>query len=363
MKKTMKSLRRERAGLWAGFWGFVFCIVALGRLVAADTRGNFLKLIDRPRVAADAVVTTRPSADGLTEYHFTFASDAQQRVPGFLIEKSDGPAVRRPVVIALHGTGGTKSDELPLLRILANRGFIAVAIDGRYHGERMKSGNGAGRGSAEYQDAILRTFRGGGEHPFYFDTVWDVMRLIDYLQTRDDVDPTRIGLYGVSKGGIETYLSAAVDPRISVAVPCIGLESFKWALDNNDWQGRIGTIPIAFAAAAKDRGITTPTSDFVHEFYNHRRRIRWPANGEIDRSASADGHQQRHRSPYAAARRATLRRCRPRRIHRCRRVRPFRHPHSAQDRPQGQSRFTGGGGRLVRAMAQAVGANSTPISD
>jgi dienelactone hydrolase len=279
MKKTMKSLRRERAGLWAGFWGFVFCIVALGRLVAADTRGIFLKLIDRPRVAADAVVTTRPSADGLTEYHFTFASDAQQRVPGFLIEKSDGPAVRRPVVIALHGTGGTKSDELPLLRILANRGFIAVAIDGRYHGERVKSGNGAGRGSAEYQDAILRTFRGGGEHPFYFDTVWDVMRLIDYLQTRDDVDPARIGLYGVSKGGIETYLSAAVDPRIDVAVPCIGLESFKWALDNNDWQGRIGTIPDAFAVAARDSGIATPTSDFVHEFYN---RVAPGIDGEFD---------------------------------------------------------------------------------
>jgi poly(3-hydroxybutyrate) depolymerase len=51
------------------------------------------------------------------------------------------------------------------------------------------------------------------------------MRLIDYLDTRADVDPQRIGIYGVSKGGIEAYLAAAVDPRIQVAVPCIAVES------------------------------------------------------------------------------------------------------------------------------------------
>ena len=178
-------------------------------------------------------------------------------------------------MIALHGTGGTKTDELPFMRQLAARGFIAVAIDGRYHGERCK----AGKGSDEYQAAILDAFRHGGQHPFYFDTVWDVMRLIDYLQTRDDVDPNRIGLYGVSKGEIETYLSAAADVRIAVAVPCIGLESFKWALDNNDRKGRIGTIPAAFAAAAKDENIAAPDSKFVHEFYS---KVALGLDGEFD---------------------------------------------------------------------------------
>ncbi len=195
--------------------------------------------------------------------------------PEFSWRNPNLPGGRHPVVIALHGTGGTKTDELPFMRQLAARGFIAVAIDGRYHGERCK----AGKGSDEYQAAILDAFRHGGQHPFYFDTVWDVMRLIDYLQTRDDVDPNRIGLYGVSKGGIETYLSAAADPRIAVAVPCIGLESFKWALDNNDWKGRIGTIPAAFAAAAKDENIAAPDSKFVHEFYS---KVAPGLDGEFD---------------------------------------------------------------------------------
>src|SRR5262249_6471679 len=135
---------------------------------------------------------------------------------------------RSPVVIVLHGTGGNKEGQLPLVRELAAKGFVAVAIDGRYHGERTK----AGKGSAEYQEAILRAFREQREHPFFFDTVWDVMRLVDYLGTRDDVDPKRIGLIGFSKGGIETYLAAAVDERIAAAVPCIGVQSFRWAMEH-----------------------------------------------------------------------------------------------------------------------------------
>jgi predicted esterase len=169
----------------------------------------------------------------------------------------------RPVVIALHGTGGTKANMLALCRKLATNGFVAVAIDGRYHGERK-----SGKGQDDYNAAIVRAFHGSGEHPFYYDTVWDVMRLVDYLQTRDDVDASRIGLIGISKGGIETYLAAAADPRIAVAVPCIGVESFRWALANNDWQGRIGTIQNAFDAIAKENGVTKPDSAFVQIFYD-----------------------------------------------------------------------------------------------
>ena len=81
-----------------------------------------------------------------------------------------------------------------------------------------------------------------------------------------DVDARRIGLYGVSKGGIETYLAAAADPRIAVAVPCISVESFRWAAENNSWQSRIGTVQVAFDAAAKDSGVEKPGGDFVHTF-------------------------------------------------------------------------------------------------
>jgi dienelactone hydrolase len=225
-------------------------------------------------VPLEPVVAEAARSDGLLEAGFSYLSEAGERVPGILVEAVGGGnarasdrararASRRPAVIALHSTGASKESELPFLRDLARAGFVAVAIDARFHGSR----NPSGHGSAEYVDAILRTYRTGRGHPFFYDTVWDVLRLLDYLDTRDDVDPKRIGLFGVSMGGIETYLAAAVDPRVAVAVPCIGLESFRWAVEHDSWRSRIGTVQTAFDAAARDAGIAQPGADFVHAFY------------------------------------------------------------------------------------------------
>ena len=235
-------------------------------LRAADSRAEFLKLIDRPRVPLAAEAKPAVVKDGLAQIEFSFGAEAGQRVPGILIKSAapNAAAGRRPAVITLHGTGGAKEGQVAFMTELARAGFVAVAIDGRHHGARSK----AGKGSVEYVDALLRTFRTGKELPFFYDTAWDVMRLIDYLETRDDVDPRRIGLTGTSKGGIETYLTAAVDPRVAAAVPMIAVESFRWAVENDSWQSRIGTVQAAFEAAAKDSGVEKPGAEFVHTFYS-----------------------------------------------------------------------------------------------
>ncbi|MSU70462.1 MAG: alpha/beta hydrolase [Opitutaceae bacterium] len=241
----------------------------------AITRVAFLDLIDRPRVPLAAVLQELGVLDGLKVRHFTFATEVGQRVPGLWYQAADasGP---RPVVIILHGTDGAKDGMKNLLETYAHAGFIAVAIDGRYHGARTKSG----QGRAEYQDAILRAWRAPGrEHPFFYDTVWDVMRLVDYLASRDEVDAKRIGLIGISKGGIETYLAAAADPRIAVAVPCIGVQSFRWALEHNAWQSRIGTIQAAVDDAAKEAGVAQLDAAFIRQFYE---RVAPGIDGEFD---------------------------------------------------------------------------------
>ena len=255
----MRAKQTNCAKYFPPLAALLLCMTGCAHL---EPRADFLKLVDRPRVALAPQVDQLPPTNGLTQFHFFFAADASNRVPGILMEPTNFPG-RRPVVIALHGTGGSKANMLALCRKLAERGFIAVAIDGRYHGDRK-----SGKGETDYDDAIVRAFHGSGEHPLYFDTVWDVVRLVDYLQTRDDVDANRIGLIGISKGGIETYLAAAADPRIAVAVPCIGVESFRWALDHADWQGRIGTVQTAFDGIAKENGVTKPDSLFVAKFYD-----------------------------------------------------------------------------------------------
>jgi len=232
----------------------------------SDTRAAFLQVIDRPRVAPKPELTEMPPVEGLRKYHLWFSSDATERVPGYLLLPDAATFKgRRPVVIVLHGTGGNKDGgqiaEIALRA--AKAGFIGVAIDGRFHGERTK----AGTGSAEYNDAIALAFKTGAGHPFFYDTVWDVMRLIDYLGTRKDVDAARIGLTGISKGGIETYLTAAADPRVATAVSYIAVQSFQWALDNGQWRARIATIQEGFDASAAAAGKSAGSVDFVREFY------------------------------------------------------------------------------------------------
>lgn len=249
------------------------CLLFLPSLMA-DSRSDFLQLLDRPRVPLDPELSDSTTTDKLVWTKFSYAAEAGQRVPGIMIKLATqrGP---RPVVIAMHGTGGNKETQIEYLQRLARAGFVAVAIDGRYHGARSK----AGTGSVEYDDAILRAFRDGREMPFFFDTAWDIMRLVDYLVTRPDVDAKRIGLFGISKGGIETYLAAAADPRIAVAVPCIAVESFRWAVDNDSWQSRIGTVQAAFDTAAKESGVQNPGADFVRTFYS---RIAPGIDGKFD---------------------------------------------------------------------------------
>jgi hypothetical protein len=200
--------------------------------------------------------------DGIAKFHFAYSSEADQRVPGILLAKQAvfKDAKRHPAVIVLHGTNGNKESVLDILTALAAKDFIAVAIDGRYHGERGTP--------ATYNAAIAQAFADGKSHPLYFDEVWDIMRLIDYLQSRPDVDPKRIGLMGISKGGIETWLTAAVDPRVSVAIPCISVQSFEWGLNNNAWQPRVATVQSGFTAAAKSEGIDNPDAVFTRKFYD-----------------------------------------------------------------------------------------------
>src|SRR4051812_41456207 len=118
------------------------CVIAFPLFVRAaeitDTRAEFLKLIDRPKVPLDPHLDDPVElADGMHQAHFTFTSEAGVTVPGIVIHPAQAGA-KMPCVICLHGTGSKKESNLGLMKKLAQRGCIAVAIDGRGHGERVK---------------------------------------------------------------------------------------------------------------------------------------------------------------------------------------------------------------------------------
>jgi dienelactone hydrolase len=240
---------------------------------AADVKTAFLKLLDRPRIALDPVTSnTETDRSGFVVERVSIASERKadgsvERVPLLLVRPAK-PVGRLPAVVVLHGTGGNKESLRGLLVELARRGIVGVAIDARYHGER----SGGARGSQAYVAAITRAWKTPSgepqEHPFYFDTCWDIWRTLDYLQSRSDVDGNRLGMIGFSMGGIETWLAAAVDDRVKVAVPAIGVQSFRWGLDNEAWQGRARTIQAAHDAAAHDLGEPQVNARVCRELWN-----------------------------------------------------------------------------------------------
>jgi dienelactone hydrolase len=225
----------------------------------AEVRAAFNKLLDRPIVPPDVRPgDTKQLAGGLTAERFTFASDrkpdgSMERVPVLLVKPAAATG-RLPAVIVLHGTGGSKDKMLDWLADLAKRGIVGVAIDARYHGDRARGA----KGKEAYEKAITRAWRARPgepqEHPFYYDTVWDLWRTVDVLRDRPDIDPARIGMIGISMGGIETWLAASTDERVAVVVPAIGVQSFRWSLEHDRWQGRAKTIQQAHDTAAKDLG-------------------------------------------------------------------------------------------------------------
>ena len=128
---------------------------------ASEVKTGFLKLLDRPRVPLDIKEEKPTTAEnGLLNQEVSFATEKKadgtiERVPALVVKPSKNASSKLPVVILLHGTGGAKEGMQGWLDEMAGRGFLAIAIDARYHGDRA----GGAKGSAAYVEAITRAWR------------------------------------------------------------------------------------------------------------------------------------------------------------------------------------------------------------
>ncbi|MDO4569479.1 MAG: hypothetical protein Q4D38_03745 [Planctomycetia bacterium] len=66
--------------------------------------------------------------------------------------------------------------------------------------------------------------------------IWDLIRALDYLQTRDDIRHDNLGAAGLSGGGTQTAYLMALDDRVSVAASCCYLCSLHGLMKKNDPQ-------------------------------------------------------------------------------------------------------------------------------
>ena len=101
---------------------------------------------------------------------------------------------------------------------LAKNGYVALIIDSIQIAETFALHHGVS--GQQMPEWYSRGYTPGGVE------VWNAMRGVDYLLTRPEVDPERIGMTGRSGGAAVTWFTASVDPRIKVAAPVMGISTY-----------------------------------------------------------------------------------------------------------------------------------------
>jgi len=108
---------------------------------------------------------------------------------------------------------------------LAKNGYVAFMLDPIQIAEIYAPHHGVH--SEEMYDWYARGYTPAGVE------TWNAMRAIDYLETRPEVDRNRIGMTGRSGGAAMSWFTAAVDPRIKVAAPIMGISTYAANLPAN----------------------------------------------------------------------------------------------------------------------------------
>src|SRR5262245_20177399 len=153
-------------------------------------------------IALDEKVLRTRQLEEFTLYELELTSTRGRRMPVLVtVPVAAGEAKKFPAVVCVHGHGGSRFivyDPLSLYRgfatELAKRGYVTISVDVGQHDVYEKG----------------RTLMG--------ERLNDVVRCVDYLVTRNDVDPARIGCAGLSLGGEMTRWLGAMDPRVKATV-------------------------------------------------------------------------------------------------------------------------------------------------
>jgi hypothetical protein len=191
-----------------------------------------------------------------------------ESLPGFFVTgnlyrpNGDGPF---PAILSPHGhwaygrLENTTTNSVPARAInLARQGFVVFTYD-----------------MVGYNDSqqVPHTFSGRREYMWGLSVsglqLWDSIRAIDFIETLPYVRKDAIGMTGESGGGTQTFLAAAVDPRIAVAAPVnmISLHMQGGCVCENPPGLRLDTTNVEIAAAIAPRPLlmVSATGDWTAE--------------------------------------------------------------------------------------------------
>jgi len=202
------------------------------------------------RLLGDLPLNHRPQAPkllktekgpGYTLEHLTLDLNGLEPVPALLLIP-DKRQPRAPGMLYIHWHGGTYptgKDELLTGRkvlpayapVMAEKGIVTLAIDSWCFGERMHDKDGR---NGEW-DAFKHMLWQG--RVLYGMMLFDEFRAVDYLVSRPEVDPNRIGAFGLSMGATKAWWLAALDPRIKLCIDLCCLTDFDELIKINNLKG------------------------------------------------------------------------------------------------------------------------------
>lgn len=243
----------------------------------ARARYETLLLYSPERVTPAARIISRQKRNGYTEEHLSFRTSPFTEIPALLLVP-ENPLPSRPALAALHDHGGfyfygkeklVEVEHEP--RVLAEfkqriyegtsyasdfarAGFVVLVIDAFYFGQRRLDPqmlpskaraplNGlqpesddfitaSNKLAGAYESLTAKTiFLSGATWPGML--VWDDLRSVDYLATRPEVNPDRIGCVGLSLGGLRAAHLCGLHARIRSTVVCCFMSTFESMLRND----------------------------------------------------------------------------------------------------------------------------------
>jgi dienelactone hydrolase len=141
---------------------------------------------------------------------------------------------------------------------------------------------------------------------------WNAIRGIDYLQSRPEVDPDRIGATGISGGGAATGWISAADERVTASAPVSGMSDLTWYVGEdgvnghcdcmflyNNYRWNWTTIaalicprPLLFVNSDDDKIFPMPANERI---INRLERLysKFGVSDKVDAMVSVGGHAYR----------------------------------------------------------------------
>ena len=158
---------------------------------------------------------------------FVFDNGVDSEVPGYIAVPENRKG-RLPAILTMHGHGSSKENMFgyqptsqDVAELLVRHGYVVAGIDAYFNGERRGTGPAGTREmQARGADQEMSLFK---LNLWLGRTLWGMMLrdeqiALDYLASRPEVDPARIGAQGMSMGSTRAWWLGAIDGRVKAVV-------------------------------------------------------------------------------------------------------------------------------------------------